>query len=213
MSASQSAGKATGEKMRAPIMSAAIVARIRAVSIIGVVMWNAALPAEGSLLAAIARMCLWRNPMRNERTLRLRTEPPRDVIIQPGGDVALFYSGSASEARCIGHLRLDVDGCGKLWSSWWPHQAAQKYNRQPFKNEFDALVNALQRRLFATSDQIMQMLIDMQIPCMDAASSYYSFHIDTDDYSYYMRLFPHVGDYSYIYCYTRKEDERENTDC
>lgn len=142
--------------------------------------------------------------MRNERTLHLRTEPPCDVVIQPGGDAAFFYSDSASEAQCIGHLRFDVDSRGKLWSSWWPHQAAQKYNRQPFKDEFDTLVNALQRELFSQPDQIMQSLIDMQIPCMDEASRYYGFHIDTEDYSYYFRVFPGKGDYSYCYCYVNE---------
>ena len=69
--------------------------------------------------------------MKSDNVIRIHAG--KTLAIQPGGDTALFYSDSASEAQCIGHLRFDVDSSGKLWSSWWPHQAAQKYNRQPFK--------------------------------------------------------------------------------
>ena len=129
----------------------------------------------------------------------------KTVLIQPGGKTELFYSNNSQEFRCIGHMRFDVDSGGKLWTMWNPHRAAQKYNRQPFKDEFDALVNALQRRLFSKPKRIAAMLAELGVPCMDQNSRYYGFHIETDDYAYYARIFPGSGDYSYIYCYARKE--------
>ena len=92
-----------------------------------------------------------------------------------------------------------------LWSSWWPHQAAQRHNRQPFKDEFDAIVNALQRRVFSKPKRIPDALLDLGIPVIEEGSHYHGFHIDTDAYSYYFRIFPYPGDYSYCYCYVRDE--------
>lgn len=134
----------------------------------------------------------------------------KTVLIQPGGEKELFYSNNSQEFRCIGHMRFDVDNSGKLWTMWNPHRAAQKYNRQPFRGEFDALVNALQRRLFSKPKRIAAALAELKIPCMAEDRRYYGFHIDTDDYSYYVRVFPYIGgDYSYIYCYARHEKETD----
>ena len=130
-------------------------------------------------------------------------------VIQPGGENELFYSNNSQEFRCIGHLRFDVDGCGKLWSMWNPHRAAQKHNRQPFKDEFDSLVSALRARLYAKPHRVTVTLAEMGIPCIDESRYYYGFHVDTDDYSYYARIFPLAGDYSYIYCYARHEEAME----
>ena len=129
----------------------------------------------------------------------------KTVAILPGGDKAFFYSNSSAEARCIGHLRFDVDTTGKFWSSWWPHQAAQKYNHPPFKDEFDDIVNALQRRVFSKPKQVLNALLDLEIPVIAEERHHYGFHIETAAYSYYFRIFPYPGDYSYCYCYVRGE--------
>lgn len=134
----------------------------------------------------------------------IRIHAGKTLAIQPGGDTALFYSDSPKEPWCIGHLRFDVDGCGKLWASWEPHSAARTHNRQPFRDEFDALVNALQRKLFCKPDQILKRLADMGVPVIEADRRYYGFHIDSDAYSYYFRVYPGRGDYSYCYCYARE---------
>ena len=115
---------------------------------------------------------------------------------------------SRLEKACIGHLRIDVDGCGKLWTSWWPHSAAQKYNRPPFRAEFDALINALQRELFRDQAKISGILSGIGIPRMEDGR-YYGFNIETDDYRYYFRVYPGKGDYSYCYCYA-KEGESDD---
>ena len=142
--------------------------------------------------------------MSGDLTIQVRTDDDRTLRVLPGGEHELFYSNSVAEARCIGSLRFDVDSTGKLWSSWWPHQAAQKHNRPPFRDEFDAVMNALQRNIFAKSDRILQALIDRGVPVIPD-SRCYGFHIDTDAYSYYVRVYPFPGDYSYCYCYVRGE--------
>lgn len=129
------------------------------------------------------------------------------LVIQPGGIKTLFYSNSAAESRCIGHLRFDVDSSGKFWTSWWPHGAAQSQNRPPFKEEFDGIINALQRDLFCQQDEIRKNMIDRKIPVIDPDRSYYGFHIDSEAYSYYFRISPRAHDYSYCYCYVGKSDE------
>ena len=139
----------------------------------------------------------------------INLDDQKAVHIQPGGENELFYSNNSQEFRCIGHLRFDVDSCGKLWSMWNPHRAAQKYNRQPFKDEFDSLVNALRVRLYAKPHRVTATLAEMGIPCIEQDRRYYGFHVDTDDYSYYVRIFPYAGDYSYIYCYARHEEAVE----
>ena len=140
--------------------------------------------------------------MKSDNVIRIHAG--KTLAIQPGGDTALFYSDTSEEPRCIGHLRFDVDNCGKLWSSWWPHSAAQKHNRPPFREEFDALVNALQRMLFHDPDHIRQRLIDLGVPVIAEDRRYYGFHIDSDAYSYYFRVYPGRGDYSYCYCHARE---------
>lgn len=134
----------------------------------------------------------------------------RSVTILPGGDAELFYSNSTAEGRCIGHLRLDVDSCGKLWTSWWPHEGGRQYNREPFRREFDAMINALQRGLFSKPRQILGKLLQLGIPSLDGDVRYRFFHIDTDACSYYFRVYPGNGDYSYCYCYAR-EPANQNT--
>ena len=143
--------------------------------------------------------------MNKNEPILLEIGTNRYVEIHPGGERELFYSNNSQEFRCIGHIRFDVDTCGKLWSLWEPHRAVQKYNRQPFKDEFDAIVNGLQRRLYSKPGRTLARLTEMGITCMDRSRHYYGFHIDTEDYSYYARIFPYPGDYSYIYCYSRKE--------
>ena len=132
----------------------------------------------------------------------------KTVAILLGGDKALFYSNSSAEARLIGHRRIDADNYGKLWTSWWPHSAAQKYNRPPFRAEFDALINALQRELFRDQAKISGILSGIGVARMED-ERYYVFHIETDDYRYYFRVYPGKGDYSYCYCYA-KEGEADD---
>lgn len=140
-------------------------------------------------------------------TITVDSPEKKTMVIQPGGMKALFYSNSAAESKCIGHLRFDVDNSGKLWTSWWPHGAAQSHNRQPFKDEFDGIVNALQRDLFSKQDEIQKRMIDREIPIINSDLCYYGFHIDTDAYSYYFRVTPRPHDYSYCYCYVGKGRE------
>ena len=146
--------------------------------------------------------------MNDTITIRPDKQTRKTLRIQSGGENELFYSESRQEKACIGHLRIDVDGCGKLWTSWWPHSAAQKYNRLPFRAEFDALINALQRELFRDQAKISGILSGIGVARMED-ERYYVFHIETDDYRYYFRVYPGKGDYSYCYCYA-KEGETDD---
>lgn len=139
-------------------------------------------------------------------TLTVDRHVKKTVRITPGGDTALFYSNSAAEERCIGHLRMDADNCGKLWTSWWPHSAAQKHNREPFRSEFNVLINTLQRELFSKPEKMLTVLTGLAIPSLDNDQHYRFFHINTGAYSYYFRVYPGKGDYSYCYCYVNGGD-------
>lgn len=146
--------------------------------------------------------------MKNTITVRLTPKSVKELPLIPGGETELFYSDSRAESRCIGHHRFDVDDCGKLWAYWQPHSAAHTHNRQPFRDEYDALMNAIRRLLFRKPDQILKRLTDLGIPVIEADRRYYGFHVDSEAYRYYYRVYPGKGDYSYCYCYTRDGGER-----
>ena len=90
-------------------------------------------------------------------TLTVDRHVKKTVRITPGGDTALFYSNSAAEERCIGHLRMDADNCGKLWTSWWPHSAAQKHNGSRLSAESIANV----RKLIAAKAPLIKLALEL----------------------------------------------------
>lgn len=126
----------------------------------------------------------------------------------------LFYSDSAKEQSCIGHLRGDFGRNGReFWSTWWEHQSNLK--TQEFKDEFDTFINSLRKQGILKDRSSMAEYCfahtDAKIPGA-WHSDVFGFRVDTEKHRYFIRCFPHVGDYNfYVYCYRRGQERQQET--
>jgi hypothetical protein len=137
-----------------------------------------------------------------------------ELIIRPFApeESALFYSDSEKykEFGCIGHLRGDFGSVGKeFWSTWWEHQSELK--TQEFKDEFDDFINSLRKQgLLKDRHSMADCCYQHPEAKIPGAwhSDVYGFCVNTDRHRYFVRCFPHQGDYNfYVYCY-KKQPER-----
>ena len=110
---------------------------------------------------------------------------------------------------CIGHLRVDMGNTGtQFFSSWDDHQAELK--TAEFKNEFDTVINAL--RNDAEYGGILASRTALASYCLRQPESVYEngreygFRVDTDKYSYLLRLNPNRGEYA-AYCYAYEKEK------
>ena len=158
----------------------------------------------------------WHQPMRSPKTLfcrlsNLQREEYRmsnkRFTLLPNGDEALFYSGSESESRCIGHLRIDLGGGDEFWSSWQPHAADGCNDDETFKRELDGLAGQLRKSLFKSRARMYKYIAEHPALLLeDGSLRYYGYSVRTNRYEYYIRCTPECGNYSYIYCYLREGD-------
>ena len=110
---------------------------------------------------------------------------------------------------CIGHLRVDMDSTGTgFFSSWDTHSPSLKDDA--FKTEFDKLIHEL--RFNKDLGCILTNRISMSKFCRSIPGSEitddgrnFGFRVDTDEYTYMLRLNPHKGEYNaYIYAYDQE---------
>ncbi|SHN86450.1 hypothetical protein SAMN02745215_04631 [Desulfitobacterium chlororespirans DSM 11544] len=126
----------------------------------------------------------------------------------------LFYSDPEKdrERGCIGHLRGDFGSGGKeFWSTWWEHQC--ELITQEFKDEFDVFINYLRKQGLLKDRLSMADYCyrrpEAKIPGMRHSDDY-GFCVNTDRYQFFVRCFPHSGDYNfYVYCYQRQPKKQE----
>ncbi len=131
-------------------------------------------------------------------------------ILQPGGDVELFYSLSSREAQCIGHLRGDFGSDGdECWTTWWPHEA-HTLNTPEFKQELQELMDALRAGILQSLSSMRKYLNRHPAPLAeDSSCSTHGYHIQTARYAYYLRCTPAPGDYHfYLYCYAKGDSTK-----
>lgn len=111
----------------------------------------------------------------------------------------------ADAAGLIGYLRADMDTDGNgFFSSWNDWNEALK--TPGFKAEFDDVINTLRE----TGD-ILHSRKDLANYCYSTPQSkmaterdYYGVRIDTEKYTYLLRLNPNRGEYNlYCYCYMK----------
>lgn len=70
-----------------------------------------------------------------------------------------------------------------------------------------SVVDSLRSTMLSSANLALHELIAAGTPILDENLRYYGFHIDTEAHSYYVRVCPYIGDYSYIYCYMREEGD------
>ena len=137
-------------------------------------------------------------------------EPKFCLVAASEQEAALFFSqGEEKDAAlgCIGHFRFYFDSSGRLVPSLWEdHQSELK--TQVFKDEFDDVINTLRE------NGALDSLSAAQSFCWDHEparmtdrfhSGSYAFKLETDSRAYCLRLFPNSGDYSYVYCYDKRQ--------
>ena len=102
-------------------------------------------------------------------------------IFETGRDEEnLFFSTATEEQACVGHLRGDFGSGTEFWTTWWDHH--EELKDQPFRDELDAVVNALRK------DGPLKDLRSMEDFCRKrprsrmspaSGSDYYGFRVDT----------------------------------
>lgn len=114
-----------------------------------------------------------------------------------------------AQTGCIGHLRGDMGSTGEqFFSSWEDHQGHLK--TQEFKDEFDEIINALrfdeaQGGVLASRRSLANYCWDRPESRLVPGEDDFGFRVDTEKYSYMIRLNPNRGMYNiYCYCYQRE---------
>ena len=112
------------------------------------------------------------------------------------------------DSACIGHLRVDLDSNGQgFYTTWDDHRP--ELNSPEFKQEFDDVINALREQEISgcclkDRDSLKKFCNQFPEAKMTEDGREFGFRLDTDDYTYMMRLNPNRGEYAaYIYAYER----------
>ena len=112
------------------------------------------------------------------------------------------------DSGCIGHLRVDLGSNGQgFYSNWDDHRP--ELNSPEFKQEFDDVINALREQeisgcFLKDRDSLKKFCNQFPEAKMTEDGREFGFRLDTDDYTYMMRLNPNRGEYAaYIYAYER----------
>ena len=105
----------------------------------------------------------------------------------------------------IGYLRADFGSNGnEFWTTW--NDFRKDLKTDEFKAEFDEVINGLRDGDVLSGRKAMSSYC-----CSNPDSSFnddrnhYGIRLDTDKYSYLMRLNPNKGEYN-LYCYCYKKD-------
>ncbi len=111
----------------------------------------------------------------------------------------------ANQCGLIGYLRADMDTDGNGFFSTW-NGFRDDLKTDEFKAELDDVINSLREE-----GDILHSRNDLAKYCrttpqskMKGQDGYYGVRVDTDKYSYLLRLNPNRGEYNlYCYCYTK----------
>ena len=158
----------------------------------------------------------WKGPSVN--TSLSDEEAMMELNLKPMSKLEQQYSYSHDEAvdaatRCLGHLRGDMGSTGKaFYFTWFDHCGELK--TPAFKSEFDDVINAL--RFDEAYHGILSSRSAMSSYCYKHPECSYGsgvrehgVRIDTEDYSYLLRLNPNPGEYNfYCYCYEKEALDR-----
>ncbi len=137
-----------------------------------------------------------------------------ELSIRPMTEAEKMYCYSqSSQIRCqtgnIGYLRADMDSNGQGFFSTW-NGFQDDLKTEAFKQEFDEVINKL--RSGETPDAFLHNRTVLGKYCwshpeavINSDRNEFGFRVDTDEYSYMMRLNPNKGEYN-LYCYCYRKD-------
>lgn len=129
-------------------------------------------------------------------------------VLTPEERLYTFQQSQQLEGQtgCIGHLRGDMGRDGlRFHSSWEDHRSDLK--SVDFQKEFDRLINAMRsdERLgcfLKDFQSLEQFCYNHPESKFGRDSQDYGFRVDTEFYSYLLRLTPRQNDYNcYVYCF------------
>ena len=112
----------------------------------------------------------------------------------------------SAQTGFIGYLRADMDTDGNgFFSSWngWN----DRLKTQEFKDEFDAVINSLREEgdILHNRKALAGYCYSNPQARMKTDTEYYGVRVDTEKYSYLLRLCPEKGEYNlYCHCYVRE---------
>lgn len=128
---------------------------------------------------------------------RVMTEAERKYTFRQSQQLSM-------QTGLIGYLRADFGSTGEeFWSSWFDFRADLKTDE--FKAELDAVINGLRDGDILSGRQAMSAYCHATPDsAFNDDRNHYGIRLDTDKYSYLMRLNPNRGEYNlYCYCYRR----------
>lgn len=111
-------------------------------------------------------------------------------------------------AGLIGFIRADFGSGKEFWSSWNEFSSSRKTSE--FAKELDTVINALRfdekyNGILKDIDSLARYCWSHKDTAYEDGRNNYGVRIDTDKYSYLMRLIPTRGDYNvYCYCYQKE---------
>lgn len=134
-----------------------------------------------------------------------------DFSVRPIKQVEQKYTFAQSQqismqTGLIGYLRADMDSSGKgFFSSWNDFRSDLKTDE--FKEEFDNVINSLRKKgnFFSNRDTLNRFCNSTPEGRYWDSADHYGVRVDTEKYSYLMRLNPKKGEYN-LYCYCYKQD-------
>lgn len=106
----------------------------------------------------------------------------------------------------IGYLRGDFGNSGKEFFSYW-NDFRDDLKTDEFKAEFDDVINSLRANNGVLSGRgaMSKYCYDTPESSFENNRNEYGVRVDTENYSYLMRLNPRQGEYNlYCYCYEKK---------
>ena len=122
-------------------------------------------------------------------------------------DKYTFRQSSQLSMQCglIGYLRADMDTDGNGFFSTW-NDWRKELKTQEFKDEFDAVINSLREEgdILHNRKALAEYCYSNLQAKMKTDMEYYGVRVDTEKYSYLLRLCPERGEYNlYCYCYVK----------
>ena len=111
----------------------------------------------------------------------------------------------SSQTGLIGYLRGDFGSSGKeFWTTW--NGFREDLKTDEFKTEFDDVINGLRDGdVLADRNAMSSYCCSNPDSSFDDDRNHYGIRLDTDKYSYLMRLNPNKGEYN-LYCYCYRKD-------
>lgn len=115
----------------------------------------------------------------------------------------------------IGHVRADFGTSGnEFWHTWWPG-SREDLNNQEFKDDLTAMIDSLREKGNFLENRQALARFCAQTPEADMGDDrQHGMRVDTEKYTYFLRLSPYKGDYNlYCYCFLRADLPAGRDEC